>query len=164
MVVYIGLIYQIFFKKTVKIEIRDFPGENSELFCNDFESNFHQTQFFKWVMQASSLIFIIDIANVLLYKEKYNEQMIKSIMTAWQQIFGYHIGSEKKIRNKRVCIVFTKSDLLLQAKNYTANNEIHSLGFKKYPNTISINNKKELCTEGVEKDFSELKNILRNKK
>ena len=157
---------EFFYKKNVKVQIGDFPGEDSELFYNNFGPWLHKTPFFKWVMQADSFIFVIDIASVLLDNHKYKAQMIKSIIAAWQHIVEYHIESEKKIHRKSVNIVFTKSDLLLYHNVADYNKgAIHSLAFEENEKeVIHIRNEKELNTKKIEEDFADLKNYFSKQK
>ena len=156
----------LLFKKTMKVQIGDFPGEDSEYFYDNFGPWLHKTPFFKWVMQADSFIFVIDTARVLLdYDGKYKAQMIKSIIAAWQHIVEYHIESETRTRRKNVSIVFTKSDLLLIKNDEDINTDyvehLNSLGFgDKSKDVLTILNTKDLKTDSIKLEFRELRNYF----
>lgn len=149
------------FKETIKVEIGDFRGENTESFYRDFGQWLHKTPFFKWVMQADAFIFVVDVANVLLDKQ-YKAQMITSITAAWQHITDYHIESKKRVDKNSVSIIFTKSDLLYIDKSDAE--IIQTLGFKEFPEKTTISDEAKLNTKQIEDDFIELKNYFKQKK
>lgn len=156
---------QTFFsKRNIKVQIGDYPGEDSEAFYQNFGPWLHKTPYFKWVMQADSYIFVIDLADVLNDTEgRYSAHMIKSIISAWQHIIEFHIDSNKKTETKNVSIVFTKSDLLLYEKEKIESQKlIYSLDMDVEPvrQVVEIKNSKALRKQDIENDFAELNNYF----
>lgn len=104
---------KVFFSSTYKVEIGDFPGEDSAAFAGNFGAWFHQTPYFKWVMEADAFIFVIDVANILdpdLSRE-YSARVSKAIRAAWQRIQENHLQGERALFSKPVALVFMKADL-----------------------------------------------------
>lgn len=101
------------FQKKYKVEIGDFPGEDSKQFNEKFGEWFHHTPYFKWAMEADAFIFIVDLAQE--FKDsssnEYKAQMAQSIRAAWQHLMEYHIEGKKSLMGKPVSLVFTKADL-----------------------------------------------------
>ena len=136
-------------QRTYKVHIGDFPGEDTKKFSEKQLMWLHETAYFKWVMEADSFIFIIDLAHVLADKNpnEYKANMTKAVRAAWQHLVEYHVEGKKDLRKKPVLLVFTKSDLIarkdkIQAVNDSNINEIHQkimeLGFDdKLPDVIN---------------------------
>lgn len=106
------------FRRRYKVEIGDFPGDDSEKFADEFGDWFHETDYFKWAMEADAFIFVVDLAFVLspVDREKYIARMRKAIRAAWHHVLEYHLAGQKKIKRKRVAFVFTKADLLVSCE------------------------------------------------
>jgi hypothetical protein len=101
------------FMKNYKVQVGDFPGENSEKFVENYGDWLHKTPYFKWAMEADAFIFVIDLAKVLTDKNgEYVAKIKKSFRAAWQHLYEYHVEGKKYIRNKAISIVFSKADLL----------------------------------------------------
>jgi GTPase SAR1 family protein len=133
------------FSTRYKIEIGDFPGEDSTEFTEKFGDWFHNTPYFKWVMEADAFIFIIDTAHVLADDDQksYRAKITKAIRAAWQHIQEYHIEGKKDLKSKPIVLVFAKGDLLVVASHIRLEdqddltNTIRDLGFgKTFPKPV----------------------------
>ncbi len=135
-------------QRTYKVNIGDFPGEDTEEFTEQEQKWLHENAYFRWVMEADSFIFIIDLAHVLADKSpnEYRANMVKAIRAAWQHLVEYHVEGKKDLRKKPVLLVFTKSDLLIRIANAQISNEsnnsiqqkIMEIGFgEKLPEVIN---------------------------
>ena len=162
------------FPRKYKVEIGDFPGEDSQLFYEQFGDWLHHTPYFKWVMEADAFIFIIDIASFLADTETgdYKATMTKAIRASWQHLLEYHIEGNKELRLKPVVLAFTKADLLFALdedisdtrKNDDLHHKIMALGFgDKLPQPVAIKSHKlNYLSERVVDSFSEIINYLKN--
>jgi hypothetical protein len=136
-------------QRTFKFEIGDFPGEDTREFSEKQAKWLHETTYFKWVMEADSFLFIIDLAHVLADKDpnEYKANMTSAIRAAWQHLVEYHVEGRKDLRRKPVLLVFTKADLLARIVGIPSENDskfpdiqqkIMELGFgEKLPKIIS---------------------------
>lgn len=102
------------FKRYYKIEIGDFPGEDSKLFEEKYGNRLHETPYFKWFIEADVFLFIIDIGEYIKPKKRkeYIELISKAMRAAWQTLLEYHTDGRKAIHRKKLILLFTKSDLL----------------------------------------------------
>ncbi|MCB2263955.1 MAG: GTPase domain-containing protein [Candidatus Thiosymbion ectosymbiont of Robbea hypermnestra] len=109
------------FTRYYKIEIGDFPGEDSRKLAEDGgePSNktiqwLHNLPYFKWVLSADAFIFVVDSEKVIAKEgsEVYRSQLTSSFRAAWQRLKDHHYDGEKRLRNKPIVLVFSKSDLL----------------------------------------------------
>lgn len=98
-------------QRTYKVEIGDFPGEDTEEFSEKQSRWLHETAYFKWVMEADSFLFIIDLAHALADENpsEYKAKMTKAIRAAWQHLVEYHVEGKKDLKKKPVLLVFTKT-------------------------------------------------------
>ncbi|MDM8564912.1 50S ribosome-binding GTPase [Candidatus Halobeggiatoa sp. HSG11] len=132
------------FKQRYKVEIGDFPGEDSEKFTEQFGDWFHETPYFKWAMEADAFIFIVDVALLLDEQsaKQYSAKITKAIRAAWQFLNEYHLEGNKNLKQKPVVIVFTKSDLFGITPNAVQESDIlkqiTQLGFKEIPEVNEI--------------------------
>jgi len=132
------------FKQRYKLEIGDFPGEDSQEFTEQFGDWFHETPYFKWAMEADAFIFIIDIAHLLDERsaKQYSAKITKAIRAAWQFLNEYHFEGNKNLKQKPVLVVFTKSDLFGITPNAIQEDailkQISQLGFAEIPEAKEI--------------------------
>lgn len=160
----------LLFRRVYKVEIGDFPGEDSKDFSEKEVEWLHETSYFKWVMEADAFIFIIDLAHVLSDEKQkaYRANITKAIRAAWQNLFEYHIEGRKDLRRKTVLLVFTKADLLVakekmvsqgnSIENYIEK-EIMKLGFgDKLPDIIKV--KKQEINELMKPIISDYDEII----
>ena len=155
------------FKQRYKVEIGDFPGEDSEKFTEQFGDWFHETPYFKWVMEADAFIFIVDIAQVLDEQsaKQYSAKITQATRAAWQLLNEYHLEGNKNLRKKPILLVFTKSDLFGITSHAVQEDavlkKISQLGFEEIPEAREIEFKK--LKEGItytEQLFSNLISYL----
>ncbi|HEW98219.1 MAG TPA: hypothetical protein ENF37_06185, partial [Beggiatoa sp.] len=137
-----------FFKQRYKVEIGDFPGEDSQALTESFGEWFHEKPYFKWVMEADAFIFVVDIAQTLDEQsaKHYAAKMTQATRAAWQRLNEYHIEGDKNLRKKTVLLVFTKSDLFGITPNAvqedTILEKIRQLGFEQIPQSGKIDHDK----------------------
>lgn len=102
------------FSRRYKIEIGDFPGEDSEELSSKNIQWLHDLPYFKWVLNADAFIFVIDSEKVINNKNSkvYRSQLISSFRAAWHKLKDHHYDGVSELRRKPIVLVFTKSDLL----------------------------------------------------
>jgi len=90
------------FKQRYKVEIGDFPGEDSQKLTEQFGDWFHETPYFKWAMEADAFVFIIDVAEIFNEDsaKQYAARIAQAIRAAWQRLSEYHLEGNKNRRQK----------------------------------------------------------------
>nr|VFK39443.1 MAG: 50S ribosome-binding GTPase [Candidatus Kentron sp. TC] len=115
-----------------KIEIGDFPGEDSENLANKDAAWLHKTKYFQWALNADVFIFVIDLENLTDLGDdrarEYKSLLERSFRAAWQRIKEHHYDGARKLRNNPVILAFTKADLLLDSENSYRENSAASAG------------------------------------
>lgn len=106
---------RIFFSRRYKVEIGDFPGENTVDFTKKYGDWIHNTPYFKWVVDADVFVFVIDLAFVLTdsLDQPYRAKISKAIRAAWQSITDVQSDRGGNLRGRKIVLVFSKADLLL---------------------------------------------------
>ena len=97
-----------------KLEIGDFPGEDTVAFAEHYGEWLHDTPYFQWAMAADAFVFVIDVRNVLL--DSPDEQVAReksAFRAAWQRLREHHLDGGSNLSEKPLLLVFTKADLLL---------------------------------------------------
>lgn len=164
------------FQRKYKVEIGDFPGEDSEKFDDKFGEWFHNTPYFKWAMEADAFIFIIDLAQELSHPDtnNYKAKMSQSIRAAWQHLMEYHTEGKKSLIQKPVSLVFTKSDIMFRIEdidnihndinyNNALTEAIMNLGFcEKLPKPIKIGPYPESHFRDIENKYKDVIDYLGN--
>lgn len=110
------------FPRSYKIEFGDFPGEDSIAYSEQYGDWLHSTPFFKWVVDADALIFVIDLGEYQLAhlanpsaRNQYAVRMSSAIRAAWQHILDANRDKEREVRRRPVVLVMNKADLLATA-------------------------------------------------
>ena len=137
-------------KQRYKIEIGDFPGEDSEEFAKHFNNKFHKTPYFKWMMEADAFMILFDIAGLLQNETIAKKNKIdfeSAIRIAWQNVAQYHYESKRNLKNKPVVLVFAKSDLFnfLDKEMLLADaisKKVQQWGFDEIPDVCEMDNEK----------------------
>lgn len=103
----------VVFPAVYKVEIGDFPGEDSAEFAERFSDWFHQTPYFKWVMAADAFIFVVDLGCVIDNDSthEYVARLSRAVRAAWQRLQENHLQGERSLSWKPVALVFMKADL-----------------------------------------------------
>nr|VFK30297.1 MAG: 50S ribosome-binding GTPase [Candidatus Kentron sp. MB] len=105
-----------FLSRKYKVELGDFPGEDSQNLSNKDPDWLHNTRYFRWALNADVFLFIIDLTYLTDLEsdeaKQYRSIITSSFRTAWQKIKGYHYDGARKLRNNPIVVVFTKLDLL----------------------------------------------------
>lgn len=103
------------FSRHYKIEIGDFPGEDSEKFIDYDVSWLQNLPYFKWAMEANAFMFVIDVAAIESEScdIEYKSKITAAYRAAWQKLKDHHYDGRNQLQNKPVVIVFTKADLLV---------------------------------------------------
>ncbi len=103
------------FAKRYKIDIGDFPGEDSKDLATKEVEWLHELPYFKWVLNADAFIFVIDSADIALENNSldYRSKITSSFRAAWQKLKDHHYDGMKRLINNPVVIVFSKIDLLV---------------------------------------------------
>ena len=162
-----------FFKSRYKVEIGDFPGEDSQQFTKEFGHWFHHTPYFKWAMEADAFMFVVDLAPALVPTKEYGTpreyvaKMTQAIRAAWQRLNEYHYEGQQQLSKKSVVLVFTKSDLFGITSEVTdldaVTQEILKLGFDTIPTPNEIDAAKfKNGQEMILKMFADLISYMKN--
>jgi len=162
-----------FFKSRYKVEIGDFPGEDSQQFTEEFGHWFHHTPYFKWAMEADAFMFVVDLAPALVPTKEYGTsreyvaKMTQAIRAAWQRLNEYHYEGQQQLSTKSVVLVFTKSDLFgitSEVNDLDAvTQEILKLGFDSIPAPNEIDAAKfKNGQEMILKMFADLISYMKN--
>jgi GTPase SAR1 family protein len=161
---------RFFVTRTYKIEFGDFPGEYSKDFLDSQFDLIQSEEFFKWVLSADAIIFVVDLGPYLDLnkRKKYVAEMSASIRSAWQKILNAHEDGERVARKMPVAMVFSKVDLEERIRKIESVSDIQSLIAKlgygdESPEPIVLDSviTKRLEAE-VEKSFTDLLNFLRD--
>jgi GTPase SAR1 family protein len=105
------------FPRIFKVEIGDFPGEDTVKFAEEFGDWFHQTPYFKWAMEADAFIFVADLAAIRGGDSAAPNvaRTSRAIRAAWQRLQEHHLEGARRLSSKPVALVFMKEDLLFPA-------------------------------------------------
>jgi len=113
-------------KRDYKVEIGDFPGEDTAAFVAKHGPWLHTTEFFKWTMDSDTVVFVIDcsrvwgspIINMLAptvswkpgrdYSVENVVFISSAIRAAWQQLAKYSKVSRESPRRRSIALAFTK--------------------------------------------------------
>nr|VFJ73199.1 MAG: 50S ribosome-binding GTPase [Candidatus Kentron sp. FM]VFJ74573.1 MAG: 50S ribosome-binding GTPase [Candidatus Kentron sp. FM]VFK23500.1 MAG: 50S ribosome-binding GTPase [Candidatus Kentron sp. FM] len=121
-----------FLSKRYKIEIGDFPGEDSENLSNKTVDWLYETKYFQWALNADVFIFVIDLEYLSDPESnaarEYKSTMEKAFRAAWQRLKEHHYDGARRLRGNPVVIAFTRADLLLAPGDSDAGNSMGDLG------------------------------------
>lgn len=154
---------------TYKVEFGDFPGEDSEKYSNEYGDWLHNTEFFKWVVDSDSIIFVVDLGGYLGRTDKritYIAKTSSAIRAAWQHFLEFNGQKIKTVRKHPLILVFTKADLFCDSiinQDWNSSEEqIKKLGFGYYtPPRMEIEpDALDAGKKQVMQDYAELINYL----
>jgi GTPase SAR1 family protein len=99
-----------------KVQIADFPGEDTVKYLEEHGPWLHTTPFFQWVESANALIFVIDLGTYFQEifegeRGEYVASMSAAIRAAWQNLLNTHEENVERVRERPVVLAFTKADL-----------------------------------------------------
>jgi len=101
-------------RKEYNVEIGDFQGEMTSVLTEQEITTWkHNSDFFSWVKDAHSFIFVVDLGPYLLSPTSYTIEISTTIRSAWQKILNMNSSQVEKIREKPLILIFNKADLLL---------------------------------------------------
>ena len=102
------------FPRIFKVEIGDFPGEDTVKFAEDFGDWFHQMPYFKWAMEADAFILVVDVAAIRGGDSAAPNvaRISRAIRAAWQKLQEHHLEGARRLGFKPVALVVMKADLL----------------------------------------------------
>lgn len=109
-----------FLKRRYKLEIGDFPGEQSEDFINSPQPWLHNTNYFEWAMGADAYLFVLDAPKAMSEESEYVATQKSAFRAAWQRIQEHHIDGARSLRGKTAILVYTKADVLVDLSYPTA--------------------------------------------
>jgi len=98
-----------------KLEIGDFPGEDTVAYAEQYGDWLHETPYFQWAASADAFIFVVDAGSIV--GETASTQIARqksALRAAWQRLREEHLSSPGGIVNKPLLLVFTKADLLMR--------------------------------------------------
>ena len=119
-----------------KLEIGDFPGEQSEAFIESDQPWLHNTKYFQWAMGADAFLFVVDSSQCNGFDTvEYVAHQQSAFRAAWQRLADHHIDGGSSLRNKAVILVYTKADRILDGPP-------HRFGAGAVPETLEDRTKK----------------------
>ena len=98
-----------------KLEIGDFPGEDTVAFAEQYGDWLHRTNYFEWAISADAFVFVIDAGAV--YEDSSGEYVARqksALRAVWQRLQEHHLEGRSDLRRKPLILAFAKADLLLQ--------------------------------------------------
>lgn len=110
-------------QRRYKLEIGDFPGEDTLAFTEQYGDWLHSTPYFQWAVSADAFIFVVDVSTV--YRENYKEDIARqksAFRAAWQRLREHHLDGTTDLSSKLLLLVFTKADLLAASPSVWAPN------------------------------------------
>jgi GTPase SAR1 family protein len=98
-----------------KLEIGDFPGEDTVRFAEQFGEWLHDTPYFEWAASADAFVFVADSSSILSDQSgEYVARQKSAFRAAWQRLREHHLDGTTNLSSKPVLLVFSKADLLRQ--------------------------------------------------
>lgn len=139
------------FSRRYKIEIGDFPGEDSEELSSKDIQWLHDLPYFKWVLNADAFIFVIDSEKVINNKDSkvYRSQLISSFRAAWHKLKDHHYDGVSELRHKPIVLAFTKADLLTKELTDSLNKNVTQ-------NKVNSSMEEDKITGSLLKEYSDL--------
>lgn len=121
-----------FLSRRYKIEIGDFPGEDSENLTDKDAAWLHETKYFQWALNADVFVFVIDLENLADLDSdrarEYKSLLERAFRAAWQKLKEHHYDGARKLRDNPIIIAFTKADLLLDSEDFDKEDNTGSAG------------------------------------
>lgn len=101
-----------FSSRTYKVEIGDFPGEDSVDFAEKYGQWLHQAGYFKWAVGADAFIFVVDLSRLMSEdSEEYVARQKSALRAAWQRLQDQVVeGGRSATAKSPLVLVFTKAD------------------------------------------------------
>lgn len=124
---------EILANRRYKLEIGDFPGEDTVEFSEKYGGWLHSTPYFKWAMSADAFIFVVDFS-IFLSSDPDEEvaRQKSAFRAAWQLLREHHLDGSADLNSKLLFLVFTKVDLVVdlnfskdRAEIYSASSDAH---------------------------------------
>jgi GTPase SAR1 family protein len=127
----------LIFERTYKLEIGDFPGENTVDFAEEVGDWLHETRYFEWAIGGDAFLLVVDVAAVLLDETgEYVARQKRALRAAWQRLEEHHLDSRTDMKKKPLILVFTKADCLLEEQTAS---DISGLAYGlKPPSMVSL--------------------------
>jgi GTPase SAR1 family protein len=102
------------FRRRYKLEIGDFPGEDTVAFTEKYGEWLHDTPYFQWASSADAFVFVIDTGRVMVDESgEYVARQKSAFRAAWQRLQEIHLDGTTNLSAKPLLLVFAKADLLL---------------------------------------------------
>jgi GTPase SAR1 family protein len=99
-----------FLSTRYKLEIGDFPGEQTQAFVESENPWLHNTNYFQWAMGADAFIFVVDSETAIANRDNYVAKQKSAFRAAWQRIQEHHIDGSIRLSRKPVILVYSKAD------------------------------------------------------
>jgi hypothetical protein len=151
-----------FFLRHYKLEIGDFPGEDTLALSEHYGDWLHETRYFEWAISSDAFLFVVDVGQILLDETgEYVARQKRALRAAWQRLEEHHFDSDRDIKTKPLILVFTKADLLLERQHGVALEEL-AFGSKRQSRFfITQDDEIESTTRDILFHFSDLIDYFR---
>jgi hypothetical protein len=112
------------FSEHYKLEIGDFPGEDTVLFAEKHGPWLHNTGYFQWAIGADAFIFVIDAGMVVLDKSgEYAARQKSALRAAWQRLQDQYLDGTGPLSKRPLLLVFTKADEYIELNSASLGSE-----------------------------------------
>lgn len=102
-----------FFARRYKLEVGDFPGEDSAAFAEEHGNWLHRTPYFEWALSADAYVFVADSQCLRTGAPAEESARLKMAFRAsWQRIREHHLDGPSRVQSKPLIFVFSKIDVL----------------------------------------------------
>ena len=104
----------LIFTARYKLEIGDFPGENTVDFAETYGDWLHRTKYFEWAVGADAFVFVLDTGAILLDESgEYVARQKRAFRAAWQRLQEHYLDGPADLSRRPLILVFTKADSLV---------------------------------------------------
>lgn len=143
-----------------KLEIGDFPGEDTVEFAEQYGEWLHATPYFQWAISSDAFLFVVDTASILL--DSTGEEVARqksALRAAWQRIREYHLDHNVGLSRTKVVLIYSKADLLLVDRWNTVAIRNFATG-EDHPSVRKVNAAVHTALDKVMHQFDDLAEML----
>jgi GTPase SAR1 family protein len=101
------------FTRNYKLEIGDFPGEDTVAFAEVYGDWLHKTKYFQWAVDSDAFMFIVDTTLVVSSDgTEYVARQKRAFRAAWQRLQEHYLDGSRDLSRRPLLLVFAKADAL----------------------------------------------------
>lgn len=138
-----------------KLEIGDFPGEDTVKFTEQYGNWLHRTTYFEWAVEADAFVFVVDMRQAMGDSSgAYVAGQKRAFRAAWQRLQEKHLDGASNLASKPLILVFSKCDAFVKNMESFSKDRVYPVEFVELTPNIQ-HNLKEIELVVLEK-FSDL--------